>query len=281
MTPTPKDETADVLRVAQARIIDPSAFEVGDPDDQYCHPYGVGAFHHERRERQKRALAKVDALAALSDRAAERPEPKLFIRSREWWLSRIDAEPDVVIGAGTLARAYEVVRHASNCPAIGGAGDKDCRCDAVPFLNDLAVVLTGPKPSDRAAEREGEEDELTRLRVLAGKVDAIRNSIIGAQAFNWSEHAYTLVAALGEAGYPGQEYETARANVGTLIEQTKAAEAERDALSRRLEAVEGALRASLAKRSVATIDPPYTAAFNAALDMVARDIALATTGGAK
>lgn len=34
-----------------------------------------------------------------------------------------------------------------------------------------------------------------------------------------------------------------------------------------------ALRASLAKRSQPAMDPPYTAAFNAALDMVARDVA--------
>lgn len=40
-----------------------------------------------------------------------------------------------------------------------------------------------------------------------------------------------------------------------------------------VEELREALRASLAKRSVATMDPPYTAAFNAALDMVARDVA--------
>jgi hypothetical protein len=38
-------------------------------------------------------------------------------------------------------RACEVVHHDEGCPAIGGAGDSDCRCDAVPFLRDLRSFL--------------------------------------------------------------------------------------------------------------------------------------------
>ena len=30
-----------------------------------------------------------------------------------------------------------------HCPAIGGCGDKDCRCDAVPFLRELESLLSG------------------------------------------------------------------------------------------------------------------------------------------
>ena len=43
----------------------------------------------------------------------------------------------------------------------------------------------------------------------------------------------------------------------------------------RVEVLEAALRASLAKRSIPTMDQNYSAAFNAALDMVARDTAAA------
>ena len=42
-----------------------------------------------------------------------------------------------------VRRAYEVVHHDDECPAIGGCGDKDCRCDAVPFLRELESLLSG------------------------------------------------------------------------------------------------------------------------------------------
>ena len=54
------------------------------------------------------------------------------------------------------------------------------------------------------------EDALT-------KIDAIRNDIIGRQKIGWSSHVYPLVAALDEAGYPGMEYEAARAALGDKI----------------------------------------------------------------
>ena len=56
-----------------------------------------------------------------------------------------------------------------------------------------------------------------RVRVLEdalNKIDAIRNDIIGRQKIGWSSHVYPLVAALDEAGYPGLEYEAARAALG-------------------------------------------------------------------
>lgn len=56
------------------------------------------------------------------------------------------------------------------------------------------------------------------------KIDAIRNSIIGCQTVNWSEHIYPLVAALKEAGFEGEPYEVARANVGTLLDRNTALE---------------------------------------------------------
>ncbi len=62
-----------------------------------------------------------------------------------------------------------------------------------------------------------------RLRAAMTKINAIRNSIVGMQGFNFSEHAYPLVAALDEAGFNGDGYPQARANLGTLIEQRDAA----------------------------------------------------------
>lgn len=70
------------------------------------------------------------------------------------------------------------------------------------------------------------------------KISAIRDSIIGMQGFNFSEHAYPLVAALNEAGYAGAGYEIARANLGTVINQRDAAIDERDALAAKLAEVE-------------------------------------------
>ena len=87
-----------------------------------------------------------------------------------------------------------------------------------------------------AAEREAEDvrrvladlnddvvlallERVERAERALTKISAIRDSIIGMQGFNFSEHAYPLVAALGEAGYQGAGYEISRANLGTLIEQ--------------------------------------------------------------
>lgn len=89
---------------------------------------------------------------------------------------------------------------------------------------------------DAIARAEKAEARVQTLTTLAEKVDAIRNDIVGRQGFHFSEHGYPLVAALQEAGYPGVGYEIAVQNLGTLIEQTKAAE-ERDALGFQLDAL--------------------------------------------
>lgn len=53
--------------------------------------------------------------------------------------------------------------------------------------------------------------ERDTAQAALAKIDAIRNDIIARQTINWSAHIYPLVAALGEAGYEGVDYETARA----------------------------------------------------------------------
>jgi hypothetical protein len=69
------------------------------------------------------------------------------------------------------------------------------------------------------AEHKATKERLEACETALTEIDAIRNSIIGCQSVNWSEHIYPLVATLERAGFPGQSYETARANVGTLFEQ--------------------------------------------------------------
>lgn len=68
--------------------------------------------------------------------------------------------------------------------------------------------------------------EVEALRTAMRTISGIRDSIIGAQAVNWSEHVYPLVAALDGAGFRGVDYETARANLGTLLERIATLEAE-------------------------------------------------------
>lgn len=86
-------------------------------------------------------------------------------------------------------------------------------------------------------------EDNNRLKTALAKIDAIRNSIIGAQTVNWSEHIYPLVAALSEAGYAGQPYETARENVKTLIEIDELAWAYVDAVEATAELAPEALEA--------------------------------------
>lgn len=71
--------------------------------------------------------------------------------------------------------------------------------------------------------------EIERLNGALEKINAIRNSIIGVQSFNFSEHAYPLVAALNEAGFAGMDYPKALEYFGSMLERTNQAEAQRDA----------------------------------------------------
>jgi hypothetical protein len=76
----------------------------------------------------------------------------------------------------------------------------------------------------RALERT--QSELDKARIALSKINDIRNSIVGLQSFNFSEHAYPLVAALNDAGIAGLPYPEAKANVGTLLSRAEKAEKE-------------------------------------------------------
>lgn len=47
-------------------------------------------------------------------------------------------------GRRFMDRLYEVVHHDDECKAIGGNGDADCTCDAVPLLRELEKVWRLP-----------------------------------------------------------------------------------------------------------------------------------------
>lgn len=63
---------------------------------------------------------------------------------------------------------------------------------------------------------------MTRMLTLdsaMAKLSDIRDSIIGMQGFNFSEHAYLMAEILDSAGYRGHGYETSVRNFGTLLQQ--------------------------------------------------------------
>lgn len=88
------------------------------------------------------------------------------------------------------------------------------------------IEVVGEHPDRKPVNRRAEElsREVERLRTALSEVNDIRNSIIGAQALNWSEHAYPLVAVLDRAGFEGLPYPEARQHVGTLLERLATAE---------------------------------------------------------
>jgi len=83
--------------------------------------------------------------------------------------------------------------------------------------SDFQTVTQLRHALDRERERCGV------LQTALAKINDIRNSIIGFQTVNWSEHIYPLVAALKAAGIDGMAYPEALKNTGTLVEQAKLA----------------------------------------------------------
>jgi DNA-directed RNA polymerase subunit RPC12/RpoP len=89
---------------------------------------------------------------------------------------------------------------------------------AIADADDSVALLR--EEVDRTDALTAERD---RLLACLKTISAIRDSIIGAQTVNWSEHVYPLVAALDAAWFAGAPFSVARENVGTLVEQRNAA----------------------------------------------------------
>lgn len=70
-------------------------------------------------------------------------------------------------------RACDVVHHDHDCPAIGGNGDYDCKCDAVPFLNDFCALADAAATTTPA---EHFDDHAVRqfAKMMAAKMAASR-----------------------------------------------------------------------------------------------------------
>mgnify|MGYP003424225697 CR=1 FL=1 len=88
------------------------------------------------------------------------------------------------------------------------------------------------------AVKEAREAELATMKLALDKINAIRNSIIGFQKINWSEHVYPLVAALDAAGIKGMPYDEAREKAQTLLQRAEAAEREAEEAARVRSALE-------------------------------------------
>ncbi|SFM09567.1 hypothetical protein [Pelosinus propionicus] len=95
-------------------------------------------------------------------------------------------------------------------------------------LQLLHIVIE--KTGEKNSEIEDLRAKLEAAEAVLEKINNIRNSIVGTQTINWSEHIYPLVAALNEAGLKGMGYPKARKYLGTLIERTVTAEKEYEKL---------------------------------------------------
>lgn len=87
-------------------------------------------------------------------------------------------------------------------------------------LEDKVSALNG-KLAQRDINIVKLTHQLAKARIALEGINAIRNSIVGLQAFNWSEHAYPLVALLDGIGCVGLEYDAARKFYGTLLERNQ------------------------------------------------------------
>ena len=164
---------------------------------------------HERArtaegERDSHLAGLVSCRRALVERTAERDAARVCLRDT-------DAAKDLALTERDAARAEVEQRRLRAARAV------ELLRAAFTLRPDCGMV-------DDAAEDA--RAEVKRLRGALLKIDAIRNSIVGCQTVNFSEHVYPLVAALEEAGFSGVGYDAARKNVGTLIERTTRAEAE-------------------------------------------------------
>lgn len=100
----------------------------------------------------------------------------------------------------------------------------------VSLRDHLPALLDAADDRDRLLSETSDAGErVAQLEALGEKINAIRNSIIGLQKLNWSEHVYPLVAALNDAGFDGMEYPEARQNFGTMLERAVKAEDRADA----------------------------------------------------
>lgn len=143
-------------------------------------------------------------------------------------LADVERERDEARQAETAAEAIE--RVAQRLPGILlnlGVGASRIRRLAAETVRE---IVTPPPPASHEA-----------ARLALARINGIRNSIVGTQTINWSEHIYPLVAALEAAGISGMSYPEAREYFGTLIERTNKAESALTAAQARIAELEAML----------------------------------------
>jgi hypothetical protein len=206
--------------------------------------------------RKAKGIARAAIVAMDAARSPAPEQPKAGEREQVGEAVELDNEALRFIGA--VGRKVSVGKHAAlhrqalkeTVEALDAAGMSRAADTLIwaiwwRVLGDQREQFLVDEANKRAETAETAlaeaRSEVERLRGALAKIDAIRNSIVGCQSVNWSEHIYPLVAALGEAGYEGEEYEIARANIGTLIEQVKTAEALNATLAAQLDQAKWAL----------------------------------------
>lgn len=198
---------------------------------------------------RERVTCPVDGCIRISGHL-DREVPHTDGAGREWGLGKVRSSvsriPDRFHGTdddfeSTSPTEPEVLPDAPEIPKNHPADDphkwweynRAIRAHAAELLRRLEEALEANAIlSEHVTELHEADAALTESRaecerqnVALEKINEIRSSIVGMQGFNFSEHAYPLVAALDAAGYEGLPYPEAMKNLGTLIEQRDAAEA--------------------------------------------------------
>lgn len=194
---------------------------------------------------RERVTCPVDGCIRISGHL-DRGVPHTDGTGREWGLGKVRSsvsqsptmahlpkEPTAIgpsVQENTQAWA-EYISHLRLAAESRGAALTESRAALDAAHGEIAMLQeTGPencaaKLMELEATLTESRAEVERQNVALEKINEIRSSIVGMQGFNFSEHAYPLVAALDAAGYEGLPYPEAMKNLGTLIEQRDAAEA--------------------------------------------------------
>jgi hypothetical protein len=149
-----------------------------------------------------------DAGIAVKRRKACEGAAETLKSGQDVWLRRGATLTDVTLIAGLANLPFDRVRIEQI--DIGGS-------DGLKVALRYSDGVHPYRPGYDVFEPEGEDEPLSAEEALAG-INLIRNSIVGAQAINWSEHIYPLVALLNRAGMQGLPYPEAKKNIGMLID---------------------------------------------------------------
>ena len=159
----------------------------------------------------------------------------MLVRLPQLDVTRLAADYSAAVRAAHSALELKAIRErherARHSAASFGADAEAERAAWRASADDVPTLLGAVKDEHTAAiellevgtdiseKLEVAKDETARLHLALQKISDIRDSIIGHQNVNWSEHIYPLVAALKEAGFKGTSYQIAKENIGTLHEE--------------------------------------------------------------